>query len=258
MRKIQPYLESKGLKSITDLQFSLPSNVITVGLDKCDYTSPKDAADNSNSGDLIFVFPGTYDVGNNSILLKDNVNWQFMPGVTISSSSSDSTFTDGGQTVEMKFDGSPNIVNTNPSGSLFNCSNQSYVDYEMYISFILESGQYLFDFKIFDTNLHPSIYESFTVSTPYGDTGTHMIDLNYLICSGAFTLAGDRHLIFDLGSNDQMVYVKTKFNNSNLLQIMIDFQPTDSLTNRPSIESLLMTIRIRPGGKDLGSHHIGI
>jgi hypothetical protein len=75
-------------------------------------TAAKNAA---NSGDVIVVFPGTYN-GNN--LLKDGVNWHFMDGATITGAASAAIFDDtmGSGYVtciisgEGKFDGTTNGV----------------------------------------------------------------------------------------------------------------------------------------------------
>jgi hypothetical protein len=67
----------------------------------------------TQSGDLVIVYPGTYNLGDNSIQLRNGVNWKFMPGVTITSDSTGGTFKDGGTTVITKFEGDPTIENTN-------------------------------------------------------------------------------------------------------------------------------------------------
>ena len=70
-----------------------------------------DVYDNTVSGDLVIV-KGNHNVGDNSIQLKDGVNWKFLGNPTISSDSSNFTFKDSASTVDVYFDGDVNIVNT--------------------------------------------------------------------------------------------------------------------------------------------------
>ena len=70
-----------------------------------------DLYDNTVSGDTVIV-KGNHDIGNNSIQLKDGVNWQFIGNPTISSDSANGTFKDGGVSALVMFDNSVNILNT--------------------------------------------------------------------------------------------------------------------------------------------------
>lgn len=71
-----------------------------------------DVYSNTESGDLVIV-KGNHDVGDNSIELKDGVNWEFKGYPTISSDSANGTFKDGGVAVGVHFDSDVRIVNTN-------------------------------------------------------------------------------------------------------------------------------------------------
>lgn len=69
--------------------------------------------DASVSGDLVEVGPGTYDIGDNHIQLKDGVNWQFAAGVTITGTNTTAVFNDDGQDIHLQWAGNPTIRNTN-------------------------------------------------------------------------------------------------------------------------------------------------
>ncbi len=83
------------------------------------YTSLTEIYKNTIAGDLVIVYPGTYDIGNNSIQLKDGVNWQFIGKPTISSDSVNGTFDATSATEEnpiiCTFNGKVKILNTNGS-----------------------------------------------------------------------------------------------------------------------------------------------
>ncbi len=109
------------MRSKIVIQKPTATSIGLIGLD-----SLLDVYDNTQAGDLVIVYPGTYDIGNNSIQLKDGVNWKFMPGVTISSDSTDGTFKDNGVAVNIKIDGIPYIINTN-NGGMINLSGASII-----------------------------------------------------------------------------------------------------------------------------------
>lgn len=79
--------------------------------------------DNTKSGDLVVVYPGTYDLGANGIKLKDGVNFLFMPGVVINSTNPNGAFYDDGVEVHCTIQGSPKIING--AGAAINLTNQS-------------------------------------------------------------------------------------------------------------------------------------
>lgn len=83
------------------------ANGFVIGVD-----SLLDVQDMVESGDMIKVYPGTYDIGDNSIQLKDGVNWEFRGTPTISSDSVLGTFSDNGVVVAVYFDGKVSIINT--------------------------------------------------------------------------------------------------------------------------------------------------
>jgi hypothetical protein len=89
-----------------------PTGASLIGVD-----SLTQVYDNTQSGDLVTVYPGTYDIGNNSIVLKDGVNWSFMGKPTIISSSTNGTFDASSATevnpIRVHFEGKVNILNTN-------------------------------------------------------------------------------------------------------------------------------------------------
>lgn len=79
--------------------------------------------DNTKSGDLVVVYPGTYDLGANGIKLKDGVNFLFMPGVVINSTNPNGAFYDDGVEVHCTIQGSPKIING--AGAAINLTNLS-------------------------------------------------------------------------------------------------------------------------------------
>ncbi len=79
--------------------------------------------DNTKSGDLVVVYPGTYDLGANGIKLKDGVNFLFMPGVVINSTNPNGAFYDDGVEIHCTIQGSPKIING--AGVAINLTNQS-------------------------------------------------------------------------------------------------------------------------------------
>ncbi len=124
MRKINPTLQSQGLHSFMDL---LPrtSNIITLGPNKCNFLSPIDALEAASSGDLILVYPGTYDLDDQCIFLKDNVNLFCFPNVVFTSSNSDGTFGDNNIAVTCSIQGFPLILNTSANKLPFNLVNSA-------------------------------------------------------------------------------------------------------------------------------------
>lgn len=121
------------MRSKIVIQKPTATSIGLIGLD-----SLLDVYDNTQAGDLVIVYPGTYDIGNNSIQLKDGVNWKFMPGVTITSSSANGTFYDNNVAVNMKFEGKPKIQNSNGYGYLVVLQNTSSV-----LDFFYEFSGYL-------------------------------------------------------------------------------------------------------------------
>lgn len=163
MRKINPTLQSQGFNSFKDL-LSRPSNVLTVGPNKCDFTSPLNAADAAKSGDLIFVFPSNYDVGNNPLLLPDNVAWHFFPNVKLLAD------IDGGI---IRVD-SNSSIHINRFPDLENSAGQTlahYFDFQGIIfgpSFYVNLNIYhnigsTFSVKVIDTNLPKQLFENASV-----------------------------------------------------------------------------------------------
>ncbi len=69
--------------------------------------------ENTLPGDLVVVYPGTYDIAAKQIILKSEVNWEFHDGVTISSTNPNGTFTDNNTEVITSWKGSPVISNSN-------------------------------------------------------------------------------------------------------------------------------------------------
>ena len=68
--------------------------------------------DNTVSGDLVVV-KGNHDIVNNSIQLKNGVNWEFKGYPIISSDSANGTFIDSNAIVDVHFSGDLIIENTN-------------------------------------------------------------------------------------------------------------------------------------------------
>lgn len=144
MRKINPTLESQGLQSFMDL-LPRPSNIITLGPNKCNFSSPIDALEAASSGDLIVVFPGNYDVGDQCIFLKDNVNLFCLPNVAFTSSNADGTFGDNNVEVNCSIQGFPLILNTSANKLPFNLENSAsrindfYFQYKAYVENVFGS-----------------------------------------------------------------------------------------------------------------------
>jgi len=115
MRKIQNYLDSKGL-----IQIVQGNRVIA------QTNELSQVYDKSVNADYILVHSGVYDLGNNSIQFRNGVDWHFAPNVTISSDSANGTFKDNGVNVSLSFSGNPNIINTNGFDKRFVMSSASY------------------------------------------------------------------------------------------------------------------------------------
>ncbi len=142
MRKITPTLQGDGFSSFKEM-LPRPSNIITVGPQKCDFSSPIDALAAASPGDLILFYPGTYDVGDQCIILKDNVNLFCFPDVVFTSSNSDGTFGDNNLEVNCSIQGFPLILNTSANKTPFNLEhadsriNDFYFYYEAYVENVL-------------------------------------------------------------------------------------------------------------------------
>lgn len=87
----------------------------------------------ANSGEIIVVWPGTYAEGD---LLKNGVNWFFLPGATVAPASGTSIFSDGGAVITSKIWGFGSFVVAGDAAVLlltggsqinFECSNISAV-----------------------------------------------------------------------------------------------------------------------------------
>lgn len=111
-----------------------PSNVKYVspsfsGLGSPYFTTPALAVASAVSGDLIIVFPGTYNgSGAPCITLKDGVNWYLHKGVTLTNTSGTGihTVTDAGASVNCTIDGEGDIVrSTAGTGDAFSITGSS-------------------------------------------------------------------------------------------------------------------------------------
>jgi|GEM_PF-5700051 len=222
MRKISPTLQGQGFNSFKDL-LSRPSNVLTVGPDKCAFTSPLDAANAAQSGDLIFVFPGTYDLGNNSILLKDNVNWQFLSNVFITSSSSNGTFYDNNEVITLNFEGNPRINNTG-GGKFFNINSQSNIlNYEIKFSIqVVQITPTLLEAR-FKSNLGDELFSNVSASK-HPSYHIWVVELNKTLGPSPSNIfrtytwdtVGNRNLFLDIivqTSSIQLIATNTSTNN---------------------------------------------
>lgn len=223
MRKIQPTLQSQGYNTFDDLlskSIPKPSNIITVGPSSCDYTSPFDAAAAANSGDLIVVYPGTYDVGNNSILLKDGVNWQFMPGVTITSSSANGTFYDNNVAVNVKFEGEPIIDNTS-TGQLIEAGFGSIVsNFSVFIDGAIALEPNVMYFQVINSNIPKRLFDNATVTNPAA--GRFVIDFGKKL----FDVSPEPYSFFlTIGTT---LYEIKFFSVNGLSQLKIDFINTET------------------------------
>jgi len=134
------YLQENAAPSIvpnTIVIYTLLGAVISL-------TDLTEVYENTVSGDLVTVNPGTYNIGNNSIQLKDGVNWNFIGVPTISSDSANGTFIDAGIAVDVNFNGKLVIVNTNLFYNRINLTtNDSEVHgftLKYYIDFIVSSA----------------------------------------------------------------------------------------------------------------------
>jgi len=90
----------------------------TSGMNVLGYNDLLEAMAAAVSGDLISVqCPGVYDLGAESLTLKDGVNIECVPDVTITSSAS-ATLRDNNVACVMSLRGFPTIINTNSANPL--------------------------------------------------------------------------------------------------------------------------------------------
>ncbi len=101
----------------------MKSNTSGVGL--IGLGSLLDVYDNTKAGDMVTVYPGTYDIGDNTIILKDGVRWMFIGKPTITSNSPNGTFTDNGLVINVEAEGDAEVINT--SGQIFKIEGKSLV-----------------------------------------------------------------------------------------------------------------------------------
>jgi len=98
----------------------------------------------ATSSQLIDVGPGTHNLGSNQVILKNDVNFKFSPGVIISSSHPSGTFSDDNQTVITYWNGEPIIYNSNGAANFWviaSNANSKIIGYERkYIAQIQQSG----------------------------------------------------------------------------------------------------------------------
>jgi len=67
-----------------------------------------DVYDNTDSGDFVIV-KGNHDIGENSIQLKDGVNWEFIGNPNIMCECDYGLFNDGGQVIDIHFNGNVSL-----------------------------------------------------------------------------------------------------------------------------------------------------
>lgn len=91
---------------------SLDDSIITVGQTGM-FHDLISANNSATAGQTIFVSPGTYNLGNAGVQLKDSVNWYFMPGVNINSDFADGTFYDNNNNITTHWVGDPIVSNSN-------------------------------------------------------------------------------------------------------------------------------------------------
>src|SRR5690606_36156944 len=77
------------------------------------YDTIQAAVNAGASGDCVIVYPGTYDQGSSSLIIKDGVDIECIGKVTISSSNSTGTIVDNNVAAVMSLRGFPTITNTN-------------------------------------------------------------------------------------------------------------------------------------------------
>ncbi len=77
----------------------------------------------SKERDCLIVYPGIYNIGDNSIILKSNITWKFIGSPEIISTSTAGTFSDDTYEAHVIFEGKPIIKNSNGIGCCFNLQN---------------------------------------------------------------------------------------------------------------------------------------
>jgi hypothetical protein len=138
MRKLNDFLQAKHPSGLVDKTYFNANATPLIGLYntidvfKTDgtivtFTDLTLIYANTVAGDLVTVNNGSHDIGDNSIQLKDGVNWLFRGNPTISSDAVAGTFYDNSVIVDVQFQG--NVIITNSNG----ISNQIVKGYDSYI-----------------------------------------------------------------------------------------------------------------------------
>jgi hypothetical protein len=128
MRKLNDFLQAKHPSGLVDKTYFNANATPLIGLyntiDVCKtdgtietFTDLTLINANTVAGDLVVVNNGSYDIGDNSIQLKDGVNWLFRGNPTISSDAVAGTFYDNNVIVYCRFSGDVNITNSNNGAS---------------------------------------------------------------------------------------------------------------------------------------------
>lgn len=247
MRKIHPSLQSQGYDSFKDL-LSRPSNIITVGPSNCDYTSPIDAANVAQSGDLIFVYPGTYDIGANSIILKNGVNWHFLPSVFITSSSNNGTFYDNNTAVDVNFEGDPIIANSASSYSInLQDSNSKVRGYKFYFDLqILGITDTQFAYTTYNTNIPQADLSALSVIR--ADSNDFFLNFPRALCgdSQSFDNRSDHYMVYDTTNNESVFLYCTS--STTGFRILIRTLSNAKPTSNPTIGNLSVRYELWPEG----------
>jgi len=180
-------LQFKSLRVSSDSTVSTDTTTVTIsrvtptnikyvspafsGLGAPYYTTPALAVASAVSGDLIIVFPATYDgAGSPCITLKDGVNWYLHKGVTLTNTSGTTihTITDGGASITCTISGEGDISRiTAGTGSAVYLSGAS-TNFTLYCNTITNSQ---------GVTLYLGNYPS----------GISFIKAKSISCTGAFT-----------------------------------------------------------------------
>lgn len=98
-----------------------------------------EAAQKALTGDLIIVFPGTYDIGSEIIKLVNDIHWQFSAGVEITGTHVNGVFTDNGVSLNTQWTGRPKI------NGLVSTINTTFIKKDSYDDYPYEDIVYIWD-----------------------------------------------------------------------------------------------------------------
>jgi hypothetical protein len=159
------------------------------GLNLLGFSDLKEAITSAVSGDNICIqAPGTYDLSDSQLIMKDGVNLDGVPGVIIKSSNNDGTISDNGVACICKISENIRIANTGNSAihPVNKTNSLSNFGYRVTISGIIaQSGS---SEPVWDTTYKSENTLGVNPTFSYIDVGSYHMSIYYTYCTSELNI----------------------------------------------------------------------